>query len=457
MLMLDARTLETTLCIVSFLSSIVLALLHLHYPKIPGVRDWAISSALPGFGMILSMGPAETPLLLSYYAAESAILFAAVFMLRGVQRFAGHAPDRLVPGAVVVATFAALIYFRSYAGTLLADIPVTVAWEVLSIWIVWALFKGAPKGLSARRILGVVYVANVLIQSVVTANALGGVPYSGNLDSEGWVSLLFPLSSAIFVSETVLLLAMVAERLGEDVKQQAHDLEVALERERVITQEQRNFLGMLSHEFRTPLSAIGASADLIRLGVGESARETDEELERIKRSVDRLGALVDRCLADDWLDVSAQSQRMEAIDLSSMLSKLSTERDVALSLADPQPIHVDGDPDLLPVAVSNLIDNACKFGRTRTGVRVRCAVGVGADVCIEVEDDGPGIRPDEVPRIFEKYYRSPSKQQKPGTGFGLFIVKRIIEMHGGRVEVAVPDNGGALFRVVLPLSAEVSA
>jgi len=456
-LTLDAQTLALTLCVVSFLSGAVLGWLHLRYPNIPGVRDWAVSSALPGFGVLLSMGQGGTPLFLSYYAAQTAILFAAVFMLRGVRRFIGREPERVVSGTVVAATWGALVTFQDNAGTLLADIPVSIAWDVLSVMIAWTLLRDAPKGLSARRILAVIYMANVCIQSVATANALGLTPFQGTLGAEAWVSVIFPVSTAIFIVETVLLLGMVTERLGEDVKRKAHDLEVALDRERVVTQEQRNFLAMVSHEFRTPLSAISASSDLIRLGLSEAAQETDAELQRIKRSVERLSTLVDSVLADEWLDASAQSRRKETVDLASMLAKLAQERDVTLFTDTRKPIRIDGDPDLLPIAVSNLVDNACKFGRTRAAVSVRYVAHSDTEVCIEVEDDGPGVTPDEAPRIFEKYYRTPSKQQKPGTGFGLFIVKRIAELHGGRVEVEAPETGGALFRLVLPARSEAAA
>lgn len=453
MLTLDALALTLTLISVSLLSGSVLGWLHCRYPAIPGIRDWAVSSALPGLGMLLTLDREVIPVIPAYYLTESSILFAAVFMLRGVQRFTGHPPFRLLNAALVIATMAGLIVFQKNAGSFLANIPATVAWQIISIPVIIALCRNAPNGLSARRVLAVIYGSNAFFQAIVTANALGVSPFADILGSEAWASLYFPLSIAIYLSETVLLLAMVAERLGEDAKQQARDLKIAVERERIILQEQRNFLAMLSHEFRTPLSAISASADFMRLSLDVTSPETDEELDRIKRSVDRMKLLVESCFADEWLSETANAPRNEPIDLKALLTRLVTDRHVALTIHGAKPVTVTGDPTLLPIAISNLVDNALKFSHNRNAVQVQCVALSPTEVCISVADDGPGVSPDEVSRIFEKYYRAPDKLQVPGTGLGLFIVRHIVNMHGGWIEVASPRKGGAVFRIFLPIAA----
>jgi signal transduction histidine kinase len=111
-------------------------------------------------------------------------------------------------------------------------------------------------------------------------------------------------------------------------------------------------------------------------------------------------------------------------------------------------LWVVGDPLLLPIAIGNLIDNARKYGSSPQAVSVEVKPWLSAEIAVEVTNDGPAIPPDEMAKIFEKYYRQSTTLQKPGSGLGLYIVKNIAERHQGRVEVQ--QETATTFRIVLP-------
>jgi signal transduction histidine kinase len=138
-----------------------------------------------------------------------------------------------------------------------------------------------------------------------------------------------------------------------------------------------------------------------------------------------------------------------AADGASALGKPATERGVRVEV-DPQPAVVSGDPARLRQLVMILVDNAIRHSPTdgRVGVEVR-ADGGGASLV--VEDDGPGIRPEDLPHVFERFYRAHGAP-RGGTGLGLAIAAWIVDRHGGRIEVANRVEGGARFVVYLPAS-----
>ncbi|CAO1661940.1 hypothetical protein NYA30BAC_01440 [Halomonas sp. NYA30] len=204
---------------------------------------------------------------------------------------------------------------------------------------------------------------------------------------------------------------------------------------------------MVSHEFRTPLGIMAASADLIACNLPVDDQESAEELDRIHRASRRLGNLVEGCLADDWLESVSQSRRSGELDVGAVLAELAKEYNVVLHGAE-EPLRVDADPYLLPIAFSALLDNACKYTATPEGVTLSCRQE-GRTVEIAVRDDGPGIDPADVSRLFEKFYRARRTQHKPGAGLGLHLVQRIVALHEGSVKL--DQTHGTMFCVSLPV------
>jgi two-component system, OmpR family, phosphate regulon sensor histidine kinase PhoR len=176
------------------------------------------------------------------------------------------------------------------------------------------------------------------------------------------------------------------------------------------------------------------------------------------------------CLIDDLLSLSRIEMRAhlapeERLDLTALvrhmvdlLTPLARERKVEVRLAVPDtPLYVRGDRDELLRVVENLVENAVKYGESARGVDVTLGIGQPAgntpkQIELTVRDYGPGIPPEHLPRLTERFYRVDAVQsrEKGGTGLGLAIVKHIANRHRGELTIESELGSGALFRVALP-------
>ena len=227
-----------------------------------------------------------------------------------------------------------------------------------------------------------------------------------------------------------------------------------------IDQVRRDFVANVSHELRTPLSILRGYIETLL----DSPKTSREELSRILRVMDRHSKRLD-LLAEDLLTLAQLESanphlQLDDIDLSSFLRDVI--RDLEKKLANKQ-LHllVDVSPDLPPIhadrtrlqeALYNLLDNAVKYSREHGEIRLS-ARQRDSEVELAVSDDGIGIAKEDLPRIFERFYRA-DKARSPdkvrGTGLGLAIVKHIAQLHGGRVEAESELDKGTIIRVVLP-------
>jgi signal transduction histidine kinase len=228
----------------------------------------------------------------------------------------------------------------------------------------------------------------------------------------------------------------------------------SLAAQRVALRRQREFAADASHELRTPLTVIRSSVDYLERHRDEPVAQVGTALEDIDDEVSHMTAIVEDLLLLARSDSGAVALEHVPVDLgdvaadgASAMGKPATDRGVRV-VVDPQPAVVAGDPARLRQLVMILVDNAIRHSPTngRVGVAVR-AVANGASLV--VEDDGPGIRPEDLPHLFERFYRAPGAPGG-GTGLGLAIAQWIVERHGGRIEVANRDEGGARFVVSLP-------
>ncbi|KIL98291.1 Signal transduction histidine kinase [Paramagnetospirillum magnetotacticum MS-1] len=230
----------------------------------------------------------------------------------------------------------------------------------------------------------------------------------------------------------------------------------ALHSEQEVTLNQRNFLAMVSHEFRMPLSIIGGAAEVLEIYT-RGKPEAVEEIGKIDRAVHRMSDLIDVCLADARFTSAVAALQVRTVEIAPLVEEICREK---AAFGGPERLHlsigarttITADPALLRVALSNLIDNALKYSPAASGpVRVSLESGPTQTV-MTVADHGPGIPADEAERVFEKFYRSPSATGTKGAGLGLYIVKQIIESHGGRIEVGAADTGGSKFTITLPMA-----
>jgi len=226
-----------------------------------------------------------------------------------------------------------------------------------------------------------------------------------------------------------------------------------------------SILANIAHEFRTPLAAQQASIELLKDGLAEMPREQLEELvASLQRGTLRLTRLIDNLLESVRIEAGQLAIRSQEVDLAQvvedaqeLVAGLLVQRRQVLQveLAPDLPL-VRGDAQRLAQVVTNLLANANKFGPEGSVIRVGGAA-TGADVSLWVEDEGPGVPEWEGGSIFERFYRSAEQEPEPrGLGLGLWIVKSIVERHGGHARAERTAQGRTRFTVTLPADREAT-
>jgi two-component system, OmpR family, phosphate regulon sensor histidine kinase PhoR len=225
-------------------------------------------------------------------------------------------------------------------------------------------------------------------------------------------------------------------------------------------QVRRDFVANVSHELRTPLSILRGYIETLL----DNPKTPREELTRIlrvmERHSDRLELLVEDLLTLARLESANPNLQMEKVDLSSFLPEMvrdwekkvtSKQLNIIVDLPTGLP-PIFADRTRLQEALYNLLDNAVKYSREHGEIRLSVRQRDG-EIELAVSDDGIGIATEDLPRIFERFYRADkarSADKVRGTGLGLAIVKHIAQLHGGRVEAESELEKGTTIRVVLP-------
>ena len=251
--------------------------------------------------------------------------------------------------------------------------------------------------------------------------------------------------------------ARVRERTAL-VWRQAETLERLLAQERQINDNQLQFVAMASHEFRTPLTIIdGAAQRLLRQRGRDDPEYVAEKAQQIRGSVARLIDLIESILENGRRDAGPRTPIYDSIDLAELL-RLCCERQAGIQRTHR--FHLDlsglttlihGDQSGLERVFTNLLSNAVKYSRGAPDIRV-CAAIEEDIVTISVEDDGIGIDSEDLPRMFGRYFRARTATGIPGTGIGLHLVRQIVEMHQGVIDVSSTPGRGSRFTVRLPVS-----
>jgi signal transduction histidine kinase len=207
---------------------------------------------------------------------------------------------------------------------------------------------------------------------------------------------------------------------------------------------QRRLVGDASHELRTPLTSLITNLELI-------AEQPDDACAPALAAAALAEAGELRVLINDLVELARDGR--EEFHVEDVRLDLVAERVASRAVGrapgpryevDCRPTLVRGDPDALERAIGNLVDNALKWSPPGGTVRISAAGGT-----VEVSDEGPGIPPDDLPYIFDRFYRSAAARALPGSGLGLAIVLRIARMHDGTVE-AIPLRQGVKFRLRVP-------
>ncbi|NJD26427.1 MAG: two-component sensor histidine kinase [Betaproteobacteria bacterium] len=217
---------------------------------------------------------------------------------------------------------------------------------------------------------------------------------------------------------------------------------------------ERRFTADAAHELRTPLAALKIHAQVALASA--PAGNTREALGKVIAGVDRTTRLVEQLLRLARLDPLDHIAAPQPVDLGELTAvAVADARDAAggrtiTLLAPAGPLVVPGDPDLLGAALRNIIDNALRYTPLASTVTVSASATDWRPE-LEVHDDGPGVPPEELPRLTERFFRG-SDPGAEGSGLGLAIVRRIAELHGASLEVANRQGGGLVVRLRWPPS-----
>ncbi len=244
-----------------------------------------------------------------------------------------------------------------------------------------------------------------------------------------------------------------AEELEQRVAERTRDLVEANRRLTELDQLKSKFITDMSHELRTPVTNLSLSLGLLERGRPEKQRQY---LTVLKGQIGRLVNLVQDITNVSDLELFGLAAAFGTVDLNAVVSQVATafeSRAEAAGLAlifepDPDLPPVRGARDQLSRAVANLLTNAINY--SHEGL-VRVSTFRSEDsVCLQVQDTGTGIEPEDVPHVFERFYRGQSVSHIPGTGLGLAVVDEIVRLHGGTVAVESRIGEGSTFTVRLP-------
>jgi signal transduction histidine kinase len=232
-------------------------------------------------------------------------------------------------------------------------------------------------------------------------------------------------------------------------------------RREVQTAEMRSqFVSSVSHELKTPLTAIRMFAETLSLGRSRTPEAQKEYLDTIVNESERLTRLLNNVLDFTKIEAGRKAYRLQPTDLSELIHAAARTMQYPLSQhglrlnveIEEGVVEVKADRDALEQAILNLLSNAMKYSGDSRDIGLRLATNDGQAV-IQVTDHGVGIDPEEQRKIFEKFYRvrSPDNDRITGSGLGLALVDHIVRAHGGQIRVESTPGKGSTFSVCLPL------
>ncbi|HYD97893.1 MAG TPA: sensor histidine kinase [Alphaproteobacteria bacterium] len=337
------------------------------------------------------------------------------------------------------------------------------------------------RGSRPARLYLLAFVASIVGVYLQGLRTLGMLPSNAVTDNALQVASLFhmvlmnvALASRIKMAEDeraaaqrqALAATQDAERratavAAERTQQLAHakeELEAALDAERQALRDQIQFIDMISHEYRTPVAVMRSSLDLLSISDAGAIPSVAQRIARMRRATDRLVEIIEVGLSRDKVDPNRLQMRSRPTDLAELVGDavqaVAAAHPARRIEAETVPAVIMGDPALLKTAIINLLDNACKYSPAEAPVEVALQATDG-HAEIRVVDRGGGVDQGEAVRLFDKFYRGTGHSGVPGTGLGLHLVKRIVEMHCGAVTVD-SRPGRTVFRLALPLQPDAA-
>ena len=213
---------------------------------------------------------------------------------------------------------------------------------------------------------------------------------------------------------------------------------------------QRRLVADASHELRTPVTSVRTNIEILErvdeLPAGERTRLIADVVEQLEELSALINDLIELAREDEHID-SREEVRLDIL-VAEAIERARRRAPQARFEISLDPTLVNGVPSRLDRAVNNLLDNAVKFAGTEQPIEVRLHDGE-----LEIRDHGPGIDADDLPHIFDRFFRGARSRALPGSGLGLAIVRQVAELHSGSVSIAAAPGGGTVVRMRVPVSA----
>jgi signal transduction histidine kinase len=316
----------------------------------------------------------------------------------------------------------------------------------------WAAPPG-PFGGGPPRVLRVVAELQTALGWPFIVVALGGLVLAAIL---GWIAAraaLRPVATLTGAAERVaatrdLTLRIEVDR-DDELGSLARSFNTMLDALERSARAQRRLVADASHELRTPLAALRTNVELLLRADALDPQDRAELAQATLEGLEELTALVSDVVElarDEEPTVLLEDVRLDEIVARAVTRAAAHWPRIRFDV-DLRPAVVHGVPDRLTRAVANLLDNAGKYSPEDSTVEVRLRGGV-----LTVRDHGPGIAEEDLPYVFDRFYRAPKARSMPGSGLGLAIVRQVVDSHGGTVTASAAPGGGTIVRLQLPLS-----
>jgi len=356
---------------------------------------------------------------------------------------------RLLPASTTAAQVAAGRRAAYYSMTTLDGVPAMVLTEQLAPGLAMQLAEPMDQVNSEVTVVGTTLALLSAAGVILAALAGRAVARAG----------LAPVGHLAAVAEQVTATGNPAGRVEVDRPDELGRLAAsfntmlrALQRSH---DAQRQLVSDASHELRTPLTSLRLNVEMLAASPDLPGPERTEILDRVAAQVAELGDLVRNVTELARGESSAAAP--EQVDLREVVQGClrTAQRDWPRTPfgAELEPVTVFGSAERLGIAVRNLLDNAAKFSPPDAPVTLRLARGNRAHVQLTVSDRGPGIAAEDLPHVFDRFYRAVSARAVPGSGLGLSIVRQVAESHGGTVTVGPAPGGGTSVTLRLPVTA----
>lgn len=332
---------------------------------------------------------------------------------------------------------------------------VCVATALVLAFVGWRRWRSQEGGIMTL-VLGLMPLLYVLAAILALLSLFGLIPYE---------PALYGAWQYVVMVNMLTVLGWVVYTIRQEARelQEKQALAQALAREREASFHQRQFIAVVSHEFRTPLAVIANALENLQLPSLNDAQRR-RRYRNMRRAADRLVQLTDNCLADSRLEAGGLQLQHAQVDLLAIIRSAADVVDRSdehrwrlqlngqpLDSPHHPPLMVAADVAMLRIALSNLFDNAVKYS---PGGNVEIDVTTeGNGVQISIRDQGRGIAADAAGVVFERYRRGPVTEHATapaGTGLGLYVARQIVRAHGGELRLAWSGAQGSCFEMALP-------